>query len=256
MAKVKILIEGHTNADRLLKGGAEHTCPTITLVQDQEIIMVVDPGVLDSQQLLIDALAKENLTLEDVNMVCLTHSHLDHYRNVGMFPQAKVLEYFGIWDGGSVEDWQEHFSNDIQIVKTPGHDQTGITLFVKTDQGVVAICGDVFWKKDMPEVDPYASDPKKLQRSRELVLKMAQWVVPGHAGMYKIRSNGSAKRPLASQSALTKARGTLLGACRSCHRPFNKLIDRCLCQEWLCYKCCECDDSCLACNCAHHKKGR
>ena len=60
--------------------------------------MVVDPGILKSQQELVNALAKENLTVEDVNFVFITHSHIDHYRNIGMFPKAKTLEYFGIWD--------------------------------------------------------------------------------------------------------------------------------------------------------------
>ena len=67
-----------------------------------------------------------------------------------MFSRAKTLEYFGLWKKESVEDWPEQFSPHIQILKTPGHDYTGITLFVTTVEGVVAICGDVFWKENYP----------------------------------------------------------------------------------------------------------
>jgi len=91
------------------------------LVKDKDIVMVVDPGVLEDQKILVGKLKEEGLTIDDVNIVCITHSHIDHYRNIGMFPQAKTLEYYGLWDGQTVEDWQEQFSDDIRIIKTPGH---------------------------------------------------------------------------------------------------------------------------------------
>ena len=192
-AEVKILVQGFTNADsKAESGGEEKTCPTISLVQDGDLVMVVDPGVLDSQQILIDALAKEGLNVNDVNMVCITHSHIDHYRNIGMFPDAKTLEYFGLWNKGICEDWQEQFSPNIQVLRTPGHDYTSITLFITTENGIVAICGDVFWRENSPEFDHNAKDEKdlkELKNSRELVLRMSDWVIPGHDGMYRAKKN-------------------------------------------------------------------
>ena len=140
-AKITVLIEGYYEKDAY---GQERTCPTVTLIRDGAMIMVVDPGILESQQILIDALKKEGLAIADVTVVCITHSHIDHYKNVGIFENARVLEFFGLWNKNTCEDWQENFSDNIQILKTPGHDATGITLFVKTDDGVVAVCGDVF----------------------------------------------------------------------------------------------------------------
>jgi len=187
MAEVKILVQGYTNADSVELTGEEKTCPTITLVKDKDIVMVVDPGILESQQILIDALAGEGIGIKDVNFVCITHSHLDHYRNIGMFPEAKTLEYFGVWDKNTVQDRTEYFTEDIRVMETPGHDRTSITLFVKTKNGVVAICGDVFWKENPPEIDAYASDQEKLRESRRKVLAQADWVVPGHGPMYRIK---------------------------------------------------------------------
>ena len=186
MTEVKILVSGYTTADSATEG-EEKTCATITLVRDKNIVMVCDPGVLDSQQILIDALKKEGLAINDVNYVFITHSHIDHYRNIGMFPNAKTLEYFGIWDGGGVKDWKENFTEDIKIIKTPGHNYDGLTLLVKTKEGTIAICGNVFWKENYPENDTYASDPKKLQESRQKVLQFADFIIPGHAGMYKVK---------------------------------------------------------------------
>lgn len=178
MAEVKILIEGY------LEGG---TCPTITLVKDKDIVMVVDPGTLKDPELLTLKLKENGLEKDDVNMVCITHSHMDHYRNIGMFSKAKALDYWGLWYGDRLkEDLGSHFTDDIQIIKTPGHNFDGITLLVSTKDGVVAICGDVFWKKDFPKDDPYASDKKKLIKSRQRVLESADYVVPGHGPMFKL----------------------------------------------------------------------
>jgi glyoxylase-like metal-dependent hydrolase (beta-lactamase superfamily II) len=187
MAEVKILIKGYTNADSLEEGEEERSCSTSTLIKDKDIVMVTDPGVLESQQVLIDALKKENLNIEDVNIVCLTHSHIDHYRNVGMFPKAKVLEFYGIWDKNTVDAWDEQFTKDIKIIKTPGHAYTSITLLVKTEKGIIAIVGDVFWKENFPEKDEYADEPKILKESRKKVLELADYIIPGHGGMFKVK---------------------------------------------------------------------
>ncbi|MBU3934768.1 MBL fold metallo-hydrolase [Patescibacteria group bacterium] len=186
MAEVKILVEGYTTADSVTAGGKENTCPTITLVRDKNTVMVVDPGVLKSQKILIDALKKEKLAVGDVNVVCITHSHIDHYRNIGMFPKAKTLEIFGLWDKNTVEERKKQFTDNIRIIETPGHDYTSITILVNTGKSTVAICGDVFWKKNMPERDQYALDQGKLKESRKKVLKIAGWIIPGHGPMYKV----------------------------------------------------------------------
>lgn len=183
MAEVKVLIPGYTSADI----GDEVTCATVSLVRDGDIIMIVDPGVLESQEILIKKLKENDLSVNDINYVFLTHSHLDHYRNTGMFPTAKVVEYWGMWTGNAVTDCPEQLSEDIKIIKTPGHASTSLSLFVKTNDGLVAIVGDVFWKENYPENDPYADDLGKLKESRSIILKQADWIVPGHADMYKVK---------------------------------------------------------------------
>jgi len=250
-AEVKVLVEGYTNADSMKGTGEEKTCSTITLIKDEGVAMVVDPGVLESSQILTDALKKEGLNAEDVNFVCITHSHIDHYRNIGMFPNAKVLEYYGLWSGGRVEDWHENFTPSIQILRTPGHDLTGLTLFVKTPEGIVAVCGDVFWKENYPENsrdDAYASNPGKLNASRQTVLKMADWIIPGHGGMYK---NDPGKFTQEEESAEKEAGEKNFGVCKKCKRAMKNKKDSCRCRPYLCHHCCECDMDCDLCGCSH-----
>ena len=248
MAKVKVLVQGYTK----VAAGQQASCPTVSLVLDKDMVMVVDPGSLPSRQILIDALAKEGFSPDQVNFVAITHSQPAHYLNVGMFPNAKVLEYSGIWNGGVVKDWQENFSNGIQILKTPGHDYSSITLFVRQDDdGVVAICGDVFLYENAPEFDTKAYDQKKLQNSREVIMKMSQWIIPGHGAMYKTSSAQiSARRKIDLAAWAAKKLGIQrLGSCKKCGRAFRKITDKCVCQEFLCYRCCECEQDCQVCNC-------
>lgn len=186
MAEVKVLIKGYTNADAEAENGEEKSCPTITLVKDKDIVIIVDPGILEDQKILIDQLNEEGLAIDDVNIVCITHSHIDHYRNIGMFSRAKTLEYWGLWDKNTVENWKEQFTDDIRILKTPGHNYDSITLLVKTKEGDIAICGDVFWKENLPEDDPYASDKEKLNESRREILEIADYIIPGHGKMFKV----------------------------------------------------------------------
>lgn len=264
-AEVKVLLEGFTTLDSNSNAGNEKTQPTVSLVLDGDIIMVVDPGTLETRQILVEKIMQEGFETEDINYVCITHSHIDHYKNIGMFPDAKILEYFGIWDKNTVEDYKNDFTEDIRILKTPGHDNTSITLLVNTEQGKVAICGDVFWREDKPEIDPYALDLKKLEESRKLVLDAADFIIPGHGPMYKVdrnlnnaKNNAKSILPVINPiSILSTIKRKLvsqeLGVCRKCRRPFKKTEDKCACQLHLCYFCCECDMDCELCSCKHKR---
>jgi len=256
-AEVKILVEGKTNADSIAETGEERTQPTITLVRDGDTIMVVDPGILDSQQVLIDALARENLMVDDVNVVCITHSHLDHYRNIGMFPKAKTLEYYGLWDKNTIENWTEFFTDSIKIFHTPGHDYTGITIFVTTGPeskhpGVVAICGDIFWKNGYPrdpKNDVFASNPEKLKESRDMICRMADWIIPGHGPIYK---NDRNTVHFWGKTEETHIEPKIIVKCKKC-RSVMRQHDKCQCRPYLCFRCCLCGFDCPACGCSHKK---
>jgi glyoxylase-like metal-dependent hydrolase (beta-lactamase superfamily II) len=252
-AEVKILVEGYTNSDSVAEMGEERTRPTITLVRDGDITMVVDPGVLESQQVLIDALKEENLTVEDIDIVCVTHSHIDHYRNIGMFPNAKTLEYFGLWSKQTVDNWSENFTDNIKILHTPGHDYTGITLFVKTNEGLVAICGDIFWKENYPQDpkdDAFASNTDKLTDSRKMIVRTADWIIPGHGPIYK--NNKDAEQIEEEKSVIKSRESKIVVICKKCGRQM-KQGDKCQCRPYLCFKCCECCLDCDNCSCSHKR---
>lgn len=183
VAKVKILIKGFIDLEKS-KGWS-----TTSLIIDKNLVMIVDPGTVYDSKYIIDELKKEGLSVNDVDYVCISHSHLDHYRNIGLFPRAKSLDYWGIWDKDRLisKDWNCDFNENIYVMKTPGHNEDGITLFVKSDKGIIAICGDVFWEENYPKdgEDPFAQNQKLLIKSRKKVMNKADWIIPGHGDIFK-----------------------------------------------------------------------
>ncbi len=181
MAEVSVIAEGYISADT---GG--HSSSTASLVKSGGMIIVIDPGICDFERIR-NALEGKGIKVGDVTHVGITHSHTDHYRNVALFPNAKIIDYWGIWEGDVWKEMKGKISEDIEIISTPGHSYDSITFLARTKNGTVAICGDVFWKKEFPEKDPFAQYEKLLLESRKRVLEISDWIIPGHGPMFKAR---------------------------------------------------------------------
>jgi len=183
MAKVKVLIEGYVKNDTLV-------VPTTTLIRDGKTNIVVDPGMgKNKQEVLRKALKGEKLSVEDIDVVFATHYHLDHTQHVGLFPKAKLIDYMYSYSG---EEWTDHkgegykISPNVSIIYTPGHSIEHASLTVKTDKGLIVVAGDVWWFSDMtPVEDEMAWSQEKLEKSRNKVLKIADWIIPGHGKMFR-----------------------------------------------------------------------
>jgi glyoxylase-like metal-dependent hydrolase (beta-lactamase superfamily II) len=184
MATVDVLIAGHVEETEA--GQSVH--PTVSLVRDQGLVIVVDPGILSTPTLLIDALAARDLAVDDVAHVFVTHHHLDHTRNVGMFPSARVVDVDSVYDGSLWLDHDgdgHHLTDDVSVIETPGHAQECAALVVRTVDGTVVLT-HAWWFADMTPVrDPLAWDQGALERSRERILGIADIVVPGHGPAFR-----------------------------------------------------------------------
>jgi glyoxylase-like metal-dependent hydrolase (beta-lactamase superfamily II) len=184
MATVDVLIAGHVEETEA--GQSVH--PSVSLVRDEDLVIVVDPGILSDPGLLVDALAEHDVTAADVTHVFVTHHHLDHTRNVGMFPTARVVDVDSVYDGSLWLDHDGdgyHLSDDVSVIETPGHAQECAALVVRTDDGTVVLT-HAWWFADMtPVQDPLAWDQGALDRSRERILGIADVVVPGHGPAFR-----------------------------------------------------------------------
>lgn len=194
MAEIKILIKGYAKE----VDGEELASSATTLIQDNNLNVIVDPGM--NREALLESLTEEGLKLQDINFVIVSHTHLDHCLLAGIFENAKILDNSDTFsfDGQISEHEGKVPGTNIEIIKTPGHDQFHCSVLVKTeDLGKVVIAGDAFWWTDEEEQktdkqsllkhkDPYVKDEKALGESREKILDIADYIIPGHGEMFRV----------------------------------------------------------------------
>ena len=192
MNTIKILIEGYANISE--KGVTASS--TVTLIRSNKINIIVDPGI--NRKLLLMKLSEEELSVNDINFVFMTHTHPDHNLLTAIFPNAKTIDNELIYDEDrEIEHDMKIPGTNIEIINTPGHDQFHASLLVPTKEGKIVVAGDVFWWMDdekqltdkkslINKKDPYGKDEKALQKSRKLILEIADYIIPGHGKMFKV----------------------------------------------------------------------
>ncbi len=192
MARIKVLIEGYARVRR----GAMFASPTTTLIEDSNLRILVDPGA--NEGLLLQSLKKENLSVDDIDMIFLSHYHPDHFLNIRLFPKTPIYDGSIIWESDKETSYEGKIpGTDIKIIPTPGHADEHCSLLVKTDKGNVVVAADVFWWRDDEEQrtdaksliskgDDYANNLKKLRESRRKILEIADYIIPGHGKMFRV----------------------------------------------------------------------
>ena len=168
----------------------EKTASSIALVRDGDATIVCDPGMVASRRLILDPLAALGVAPETVTHVWFSHHHPDHTLNAALFPNAEVVDFWARY----VDDlWLDHSGDGHRLAAhstmwlTPGHTDQDATLIVEADDAVYAMT-HAWWGPGLsPEVDPYAGDQAVLDRSRARILEVAQIIVPGHSGPFRVR---------------------------------------------------------------------
>ncbi len=175
---------------REVRQGVSKVIGTTTLVRDKGINLIVDPGMLRDSSVLISKLRRERLSPKDISHVFVSHHHIDHTRNIALFPSAKVVDFWAIYDR---DRWIEHegdgykLSDSITIWQTPGHTEEDASLVIRTDEGTY-VTTHLWWHEDFtPKIDPLAWNQKLLERNRSRVLRIADFVIPGHGKLRRVK---------------------------------------------------------------------
>lgn len=178
-AEVEVLFEGYVHHE----DGRSRVGSTVGFVRDAEALVVVDPGLVPHQRRILDPLERLGVRAEDVTDVVLSHHHPDHTLNAGLFPQARVHDHWGTYQGDLWIDREaEGFevSPSITLIETPGHTPQDVSTLVVTAAGLVVFT-HLWWFEAGPPEDPNATDRPALHRGRERVLSLQPArVVPGH----------------------------------------------------------------------------
>ena len=192
MASLKVLIEGY--AREVDDGWVASS--TATLIHSNGKMIIVDPGC--NRPKLLQALGREGLSPGDIDFVILTHNHTDHTMLTGIFDNAKVLNTYEIYDGDhQVEHHNKVPGTELEIIPTPGHSIEHISIKVPTAEGTYIVGGDVFWWVDGEEqaididredqAHPEEANMKDLKASRKKLLKDADFIIPGHGKIVKVK---------------------------------------------------------------------
>lgn len=195
MTEVKVLIQGYVREE----GDFELASSTVTLIKEKNLKILIDPGM--DRKLLLESLKEENLVTKDIKYIILSHTHIDHCILAGIFENAMIFDDTNTYtfDGKIGEHNGTVPETNIKIIKTPGHDQFHCSVLVNDNKlGKVVIAGDVFWWYDnekqevdnkslMEHKDPYVKNEKELAESRKKILELADYIIPGHGGMFKVK---------------------------------------------------------------------
>jgi glyoxylase-like metal-dependent hydrolase (beta-lactamase superfamily II) len=166
---------------------------SVTLVRDGDALIVADPGMVAGTARILEPLAALGVVPDAVTHVFLSHHHPDHAMNVALFPKAEVVDFWARYRG---DEWLDHdgdgyrLSPRAQLWLTPGHTEEDATLVVEADDATYAMT-HLWWRADRtPDVDPLGWDQAAIERGRERVLAVADIVIPGHGGPFRVREGG------------------------------------------------------------------
>lgn len=167
----------------------DHVSGTVSLVIDGAARLVVDPGMVADREEILGPLREHGVEATSVTHVLLTHHHPDHAVNVGLFPNAEVVD---AWARYVADEWIDHDgdghrpSPHVRLLATPGHTDLDVSWLVETDGDVIA-CTHAWWFSDRtPVVDPLATNQARLEESRRRILAAATVIVPGHGAPFSV----------------------------------------------------------------------
>lgn len=192
MKKVKVLIEGY--AKKTDKGWLATS--STTLIEDGGKKIIVDPGI--NRELLFEKLQEEGLTPDDIDIVFMTHYHPDHMFLASVFEKATIVDGDTVYEKDNETGYEGRVpGTSLEVILTPGHAHEHAALLVTTEEGKIVVAADVFWWTDEEEQktadvgalinkeDPFTKDWEALKESRNKILKIADWIIPGHGKMFR-----------------------------------------------------------------------
>jgi len=176
-ATVDVLVNGYAH---------DRVASSVVLVRENDVVIVVDPGMVADRRLIVDPLERLGVHPDDVTDVIFSHHHPDHTLNAALFLNAR---FHDVWATYFNDDWGERTdvivgAPSVRLLDTPGHTAQDISTLIETAQGLV-VCTHLWWSVEGPAIDPRAEDQEQLDASRALVLALDPvMVVPGHGAPF------------------------------------------------------------------------
>ncbi|KAK0392983.1 hypothetical protein QR680_000006 [Steinernema hermaphroditum] len=185
---------------RFLKDSQLESIGAITLINDNGMRVLVDTGSASDTERLLQGLSKESINLDDIDTVVITHAHPGHMGNINFFGQKPILFHSMEFIGRHVTPTElkdrpyRKLSTNIEVWKTPGHTQHDLSVLVHNVQGYgsMAVVGDLIPNERLisEKVDLMADegvwDAAIKRQNANLIICMADWIVPGHGQPFRV----------------------------------------------------------------------
>jgi len=176
-----------------------------TYIIKDHVNIIIDLGSKSLLNNVVREMRKDGIQPEDINYICNTHLHLDHYGANEDFKKisgAKILAHpvqkknyhlsvvessrvFGIqpvnYQEDSLIDEKEMSKGDLQIeiLLTPGHSADSICFYSKKAKFVV--CGDTIFNQNIGRVDLPGGNADQLKESINYLSTLdIEYLLPGH----------------------------------------------------------------------------
>ncbi|CAJ0576440.1 unnamed protein product, partial [Mesorhabditis spiculigera] len=158
----------------------------------------VNPGVALNHS--TGCLAKEEVTLDQIGAIVVTHAHPGVMGNLNFFGQKPILFHSLEFIGRHVTPTElkdrpyRKVSQNVEVWKTPGHTQHDLTVLVHNvaGYGTMAVTGDLIpneqliaEKRDIMSEEGVWDSAIKRQNAN-LIICMADWIVPGHGTPFRV----------------------------------------------------------------------
>jgi glyoxylase-like metal-dependent hydrolase (beta-lactamase superfamily II) len=170
----------------------KHTA-AVTLIQTEGKNILVDCGARGTFELITAELAKHKLTPNDIDILILTHFHLDHAFNVALFPNARVIGWMHEWRNtgtlriAKIQDFE--VVKGVKVFPTPGHAEEHLAVEVLLDSGEkLVIAGDAIEEQYVKtkDIHRFAYDKDLYKKSADEIIKRADIIIPGHGEIISV----------------------------------------------------------------------
>ena len=182
-------IEGYGFLPGAQDNGMRKVGSTVTLVEGKDINLIADPGMAakGAWPKILAELSLRGLTANDITHVFISHHHPDHNTQLGLFPNAILVDH---WASYQHDIWKDHGDNyviapGIEVMRTPGHTGEDASLIVDTAEGVYGLTHLWWGPSYFPKEDPLGQDSAAMQRSRKQISAKVDWIIPGHGGLFE-----------------------------------------------------------------------
>ncbi|MDE3008102.1 MAG: MBL fold metallo-hydrolase [Acidobacteriota bacterium] len=172
-AQVDVLFAGYVG---------ERVAGTVTLVRENDTVIVIDPGMVPSRQSILDPLRALGVQEDHVTDVIFSHHHPDHTLNAALFLNANVHDVWAVYRDDVWGDRVDVIRGapSVSLLDTPGHTPQDLSTLIRTNEGLV-VCTHLWWSQAGPIEDPLADSQSALEESRRQVLALEPtMIIPGH----------------------------------------------------------------------------